>query len=88
MNSECDEYSDLLTAVVDPVCWTNISANGLGFDIEHSTAGRLIGFDYRMGEGSDIHIDDDENLGLTPQLLAMRFIYNSCNCPLSTFTGE
>ena len=50
--------------------------------------GRPIGFDSRMGDGGPIWVDDIENGALTPQPIAMRIIYNGCNCPASRFTGD
>ena len=50
--------------------------------------GRPIGFDTRMGDGGPIYPNDDDSGPLTPQPLAMKVIYNICNCPASTFTGD
>ena len=75
-------------AVARPECWTKISANGDSYDKRHSMLGRPIGFDSRMGDGGPIYPNDDESKPLTPQPLALRIIYNGCNCPASTFTGD
>ena len=87
-NTYCDEFGDFLDAVNDQNCWTKISANGLQYDVQHEMLGRPIGFDSRMGDGGPIYPDDDNTNPLTPQPLALRIIYNTCNCPVSTFTGD
>ena len=57
--------------------------------------GRPIGFDIRTGWADFIDwamMGDPEDPSTTwiehPQPLALRIIYNGCNCPASIFTGD
>ena len=82
-------YCDALPiadATDDPACWHTAKANGDAWDQSHRMGGRPVGFDLRMGTGPGWGTPQYGQM--VPQPVAMRIIYNACNCPASTFIGD
>ena len=86
-NAVCSLLS-LSDEVLDATCYHTASANGDSWSTAQRMGGRPVGFDIRMGVGPP----SDFGLALYGEVIqqpvALKIIYNTCNCPASTYIGN